>query len=72
MDNMGKYQIFWLPGATDEDNITFEVQVKTKGWIGVGFGPIAGMANADIVIMWIDRDGRGQISVNLPSKIVLK
>ncbi len=63
MDNLGKFIIYWRPAENDNDYIIFEVQVKTKGWIGVGFGPIAGMKNADIVIMWIDRDQKPQISV---------
>ncbi len=61
---MGKYNVYWHSGGINgSDLITFEVQVATKGWIGLGFAPSGGMANADIVIVWIDAKGQPQISV---------
>lgn len=35
--------------------ITFEVQVKTLGYIGFGFSPDGQRAGSDIVIGWVDR-----------------
>ncbi|KAJ9593581.1 hypothetical protein L9F63_014869, partial [Diploptera punctata] len=47
------YSVFWTPGDQD---ITFEVQVRTLGYIGFGFSSDGKMPGADMVIGWI-RDG---------------
>lgn len=66
MDSEGKYHAFWLSGGIDgSDYITFEVQVATKGWIGLGLSPSGSMAGADIVIVWIDNKGQAHITVIL-------
>ncbi|CAD5112484.1 DgyrCDS1700 [Dimorphilus gyrociliatus] len=48
------YKVFW---KYNETHITFEVQVKTKGWIGFGISPNGGMRGSDIVIGWV-KDGK--------------
>uniref|UniRef100_A0A914XB98 DOMON domain-containing protein n=1 Tax=Plectus sambesii TaxID=2011161 RepID=A0A914XB98_9BILA len=62
LDNSDAYYLYWKPGATGNDYIEFEVQVKTKGWIGLGFSPNGAMAGSDIVIMWIDANNQPHIS----------
>lgn len=59
-----RYYLYWKPGANATDNIIFEAQVRTKGWIGLGFSPNGAMAGSDIVIMWIDKNGQPHISVH--------
>ncbi|XP_036406203.1 DBH-like monooxygenase protein 2 homolog [Megalops cyprinoides] len=39
------------------DEITFELTVKTTGWVGLGFSPNGGMAGADIVIGGVSPNG---------------
>jgi hypothetical protein len=34
LDPDGKFQVHWLPGASDNDYITFECEVATQGWLG--------------------------------------
>ncbi len=64
MDIAGKYRVYWYSsGMNGNDSITFELQVATKGWIGLSLAPTAAMAGADIVVVWIDTQGRPQISV---------
>ncbi|XP_069693146.1 MOXD1 homolog 2-like [Periplaneta americana] len=48
------YSVFWTPG---EEDITFEVQVRTLGYIGFGFSADGQMPGADIVTAWV-RDGQ--------------
>ncbi|GFG39852.1 hypothetical protein Cfor_08832 [Coptotermes formosanus] len=44
------YSVFWTPGAED---ITFEVQVRTLGYIGFGFSADGQMPGADMVTGWV-------------------
>lgn len=41
----------YLPHLTE---ITFEIQVRTLGYIGFGFSPDGQRAGSDIVIGWVD------------------
>jgi hypothetical protein len=63
--------IYWQAGSNESDLIRFEVHAKTKGWIGIGFSPNGAMQGSDIVMMWIDANGKAQISVSsfFPSAI---
>ncbi|XP_068081949.1 MOXD1 homolog 2-like [Anabrus simplex] len=47
------YSVFWTPGETD---ITFEVQVRTLGYVGFGFSQDGNMPQADLVIGWVYKD----------------
>jgi hypothetical protein len=52
-DNPSQYKIFWkILNNTNE--ILIEAHCQTTGWMGLGFSPNGGMANADIVIGWVD------------------
>ncbi|PNF37793.1 hypothetical protein B7P43_G10128 [Cryptotermes secundus] len=44
------YSVFWTPG---EEDITFEVQVRTLGYVGFGFSADGQMAGADMVTGWV-------------------
>lgn len=48
------YSVFWTPG---EEDITFEVQVRTLGYVGFGFSADGKMKGADMIIGWV-RDGQ--------------
>ncbi|XP_050994681.1 DBH-like monooxygenase protein 1 homolog [Labeo rohita] len=47
LDADGRYNIKW---GFDESTITFEVEVKTRGYIGFGLSPTGAMSSSDIVI----------------------
>ncbi|XP_078507306.1 putative DBH-like monooxygenase protein 2 [Lissotriton helveticus] len=49
LDPEGRVLLRWDFNKTTE-KITFELQVKTTGWIGFGLSPSGGMTGADIVI----------------------
>ncbi|XP_013392638.1 DBH-like monooxygenase protein 1 [Lingula anatina] len=51
-----KDDVFFLSWKFDNETITFETQVRTTGYIGLGFSPNGGMTGADIVIGWV-KDG---------------
>ena len=48
------YRLYW---NTEVDNVTIEVQVKTKGWVGFGISPNGDMKGSDVIIGWI-KDGK--------------
>jgi|688.fasta_scaffold897556_1 hypothetical protein len=54
--NPNKYLIFWK--LIDEDEIQFEIHVKTLGWIGLGITNhfYSAMNGADIVMGWVKDD----------------
>ncbi|XP_038111904.1 MOXD1 homolog 2 [Culex quinquefasciatus] len=47
----GDYRLLWSISGSD---ITFEVQVRTHGYIGLGFSKDGTIYGADIVIGWVD------------------
>ncbi|XP_069506524.1 putative DBH-like monooxygenase protein 2 isoform X2 [Ambystoma mexicanum] len=49
LDTKGSVLLRW-DFNTNLEEITFELQVKTTGWVGFGLSPGGGMAGADIVI----------------------
>ncbi|ROT68032.1 dopamine beta hydroxylase [Penaeus vannamei] len=54
LDQRGDFVMLWTP---KENNIIFEVQVATKGYVGLGFSPNGGMAGSDIVLGWVTDGG---------------
>lgn len=60
LDEEGNYELYW---KFDDSTITFEVQVKTLGWIGFGISPNGDMTGSDIVIGWVDSAGIGHMKV---------
>ncbi|XP_029038861.1 MOXD1 homolog 2 isoform X1 [Osmia bicornis bicornis] len=49
------FLVLWTPGERD---IIFEVQVKTLGYVGLGFTKDDGKFGADMVIGWVDNNGQ--------------
>ncbi|XP_037780094.1 DBH-like monooxygenase protein 1 isoform X2 [Penaeus monodon] len=54
LDQRGDFHMLWTPGEKD---IVFEIQVATRGYVGLGFSPNGGMKGADIVLGWVDARG---------------
>ncbi|UJR17775.1 hypothetical protein I4U23_004673 [Adineta vaga] len=53
-------QLWWTVNDVEQD-ITFELHVKTTGWIALGISPAGGMKGADIAIGWVDFSGKSFI-----------
>lgn len=51
LDNDGYIVLRWQPRHQE---ITFRIEARTRGYVGIGFSPNGGMKEADIVIGWID------------------
>ncbi|UJR06551.1 hypothetical protein I4U23_010834 [Adineta vaga] len=49
--------LWWTVDDNDRE-ITFELHIKTTGWIALGVSPAGGMKGADIGLGWIDQTGR--------------
>ncbi|XP_023029153.2 DBH like monooxygenase olf413 [Leptinotarsa decemlineata] len=47
------YRLLWSLGPGPQD-ITFELQVRTLGYVGFGFSKDGRMAGADMVVGWVD------------------
>ena len=48
-----EYDLYW---TVQDEEIKFQVQVKTLGYVGFGISPNGGMAGADIVTGWVKDD----------------
>jgi hypothetical protein len=48
------YRLLWSLGPGPQD-ITFELQVRTLGYVGFGFSKDGRMTGADIVVGWVDK-----------------
>ncbi|CAK9815881.1 MOXD1 homolog 2 [Anthophora quadrimaculata] len=49
------FLVLWTPGETD---VMFEIQVKTRGYVGLGFTRDDSSVGADMVIGWVDNNGQ--------------
>lgn len=58
------YDLYWSFNRKAE-TISFAVRVKTTGWVGFGLSPNGGMTGSDIVIGWVDDDGKAFLHVSL-------
>jgi len=66
------YYVYW---KFDSKNITFEVHVKTSGYVGFGITPNGQMAGSDMIIGWVkdgvtyfkDRRATGQVMPTVDS-----
>lgn len=58
------YRLLWSLGPGPQD-ITFEVQVKTLGYVGFGFSKDGRMAGSDMVVGWVDH-GQVYFQVSYP------
>ncbi|CAF4684773.1 unnamed protein product [Rotaria socialis] len=48
----------WWTVDSDANEITFELHMKTTGWIALGISPDGGMKGADIGVGWVDNIGK--------------
>ncbi|EDS29621.1 dopamine beta hydroxylase [Culex quinquefasciatus] len=46
------YRLLWTSNTQD---ITFEIQARTLGWVGMGFSHDGTLADSDVAIGWIDQ-----------------
>ncbi|XP_054153222.1 DBH-like monooxygenase protein 1 homolog [Oppia nitens] len=53
LDPHNKYHLKWYFDDTKQQ-ITFNVVVRTQGWVGFGISPNGAMTGSDLVIGWID------------------
>ena len=60
LDN--NFLVLWTPG---ENDVTFEVQVKTPGYVGFGFTKEDGSEGVDMVIGWVDNNGQVHLQVRI-------
>lgn len=61
LDSEGDVILRWQPRHQE---ISFRVEAKTKGYIGIGFSPNGRMEGADMVIGWVD-DAIGKAYLNV-------
>jgi hypothetical protein len=59
LDDHGEFVLFW---KFNDSHITFEVHVKTRGYVGFGISPNGKMYPAEIVIGWV-KDGHAHLTV---------
>lgn len=62
LDESGDVVLRWV---NSDSSITFRVEAKTKGYVGLGFNSRRNMRGADLVVGWVDdRNGNAQILVS--------
>lgn len=54
------FRLSWTPNPND---VTFEVQVRSLGYFGLGFTRRDEMEAVDMVIGWMDEDGNAHLEV---------
>lgn len=68
LDDNGDVVLRW---ATSDSKVTFRLEAKTRGYVGLGFGTARNMRGADLVVAWVDdRNGNAQILVSRLSQIM--
>ncbi|CAF4288315.1 unnamed protein product [Rotaria magnacalcarata] len=53
----------WWTVYNGAKDITFELHMKTTGWIALGISPGGGMEGADIGVGWVDTEGKVHFQV---------
>ena len=66
LDN--NFLVLWTPGERD---VMFEIQVKTLGYVGLGFTRDDGTVGADMVIGWVDNNGQLHLQVSVLKSVTL-
>lgn len=62
------FRLLWSLGPSPQD-ITFELQVRTLGYVGFGFSKDGRMAGADMIVGWVDK-GQVYFQVSLKAFIL--
>ena len=57
------YELFWSYDL-DAETISFAVRVRTEGWVGFGLSPNGQMPGSDVIIGWVDEEGRAFFHVS--------
>ena len=60
LDNDGKYFLFW---NFNDTHVTFEVHVRTRGYVGFGISDNGNMFPADVIVGWV-KDGVTHFAVS--------
>ena len=63
-----RYTLYWTYDPTAEE-VSFAVFVQTSGWIGFGLSPNGQMPGSDVVIGWVDDNGRSYFNVSTSSSL---
>lgn len=63
LDVNGNVVLRWVNSDT---SITFRLEAKTRGYVGLGFNSVRKMRGADLVVAWVDdRNGNAQVLVSI-------
>ncbi len=60
----GSYRLHWSFDV-EEQSIRFAVNVSTTGWVGLGLSPTGDMPGSDIVIGWVNDQGKPFLHVRI-------
>lgn len=72
LDEESNYLLDWSYDLS-EKTMQFTVRVKTTGWVGFGISPYTGkMPGSDIVIGWIDKNGKAYLKVATIQHVLTK
>lgn len=63
LDHHSKYHLRWSFDDSKKQ-ITFMVEVETRGWIGFGISPNGAMTGSDLIIAWIDSNAVAHFHVH--------
>jgi hypothetical protein len=69
LDDDGRIILGWEVSSNSEE-ITFEIEAKTTGYVGFGVSPQGSMLDADIFIAGVDNNGVPYHSVNTVNYIL--
>ena len=61
LDKDQNYVLFWKYNTT---HVTFEVHVKTRGYVGFGISSNGKMSPADVVVGWVAANGTTHFGVS--------
>ena len=61
LDADQKIKLFWTVDW-DAETVSFAVEAKTTGWVGLGFSNSGQMTGSDVVIGWV-KDNKGFLTV---------
>lgn len=61
LDADQKMKLFWTVDWGNE-TVSFAVEAKTTGWVGLGFSNSGQMTGSDVVIGWV-KDNKGFLTV---------
>lgn len=62
LDADNNYHVQWSFNASQQ-RIQFNVCVRTKGWISFGISPNGGMTGSDLIVAWVDDQGKAHLQV---------